>query len=98
MKRGEWDRKTFVGTELQGKTLGVIGFGRIGQRVAARARGFEMKILAADPVLDPALARRLDVELVPLDELLAARRLRHAAHAAHQGDPQHDRRRATSRA
>lgn len=70
MKRGEWDRKTFVGTELQGKTLGVIGFGRIGQRVAARARGFEMKILAADPVLDPALARRLDVELVPLDELL----------------------------
>jgi len=72
MKRGEWDRKTFVGTELQGKTLGVIGFGRIGQRVAARARGFEMKILAADPVLDPALARRLDVELVSLDELLAA--------------------------
>jgi len=71
MKRGEWDRKTFVGTELQGKILGVIGFGRIGQRVAARARGFEMKILAADPVLDPALARRLDVELVPLDELLA---------------------------
>jgi D-3-phosphoglycerate dehydrogenase len=71
MKRGEWDRKTFVGTELQGKTLGVIGFGRIGQRVAARARAFEMKILASDPVLDPALARRLEVELAPLDELLA---------------------------
>ena len=70
MKRGEWDRKTFVGSELQGKTLGVIGFGRIGQRVAARARAFEMKVVAYDPFLDPAMARRLEVELAPLDELL----------------------------
>lgn len=72
MKRGEWDRKSFVGVELQGKTLGVIGFGRIGQRVAARARAFEMKVLAADPFLDPALARKQGVELTPLDDLLAA--------------------------
>jgi D-3-phosphoglycerate dehydrogenase / 2-oxoglutarate reductase len=71
MKREVWDRQSFLGNELQGKTLGVIGFGRIGQRVAARARAFEMKVLAYDPFLDPAVARRLDVTPLPLDELLA---------------------------
>jgi D-3-phosphoglycerate dehydrogenase len=71
MKRGEWDRKSFLGVELQGKTLGVVGFGRIGQRVAARARGFEMSVLAYDPFLEPSVARRLEVEQAPLDELLA---------------------------
>jgi len=69
-KAGGWDRK-LTGVELQGKTLGIIGFGRIGQRVADRARGFEMKILAYDPFLDAAAARKLDVELLPLDDLLA---------------------------
>jgi D-3-phosphoglycerate dehydrogenase len=69
MKAGGWDRK-LTGVELQGKTLGVIGFGRIGQRVADRARGFEMKVLAYDPFLDAAAARRLDVELLPLEDLL----------------------------
>jgi len=71
MKRGEWDRRSFVGVELQGKTLGVIGFGRIGQRVAARARAFEMRVVAFDPFLDPAQSSRLEVEMLPLDELLA---------------------------
>ncbi|HKV07318.1 MAG TPA: phosphoglycerate dehydrogenase [Thermoanaerobaculia bacterium] len=70
MKAGGWDRK-LTGVELQGKTLGVIGFGRIGQRVADRARGFEMKIVAFDPFLDAAAARRLQVDLLPLPELLA---------------------------
>lgn len=70
MKSGGWDRK-LTGVELQGKTLGVIGFGRIGQRVADRARGFEMKIVAFDPFLDGAAARRLEVDLLPLEELLA---------------------------
>ena len=70
MKSGIWDRKTFVGAELQGKTLGVIGFGRIGQRVASRARAFEMKVLAYDPFLDPAVARRAEAEPLELDELL----------------------------
>ncbi len=69
-KAGGWDRK-LTGVELQGKTLGVIGFGRIGQRVADRARAFEMKIVAYDPLLDDAAARRLNVELLPLDDLLA---------------------------
>jgi D-3-phosphoglycerate dehydrogenase / 2-oxoglutarate reductase len=70
MKAGEWNRK-LTGVELQGKTLGIIGFGRIGQRVADRARGFEMKVLAYDPFLDAAAARRMEVELLPLDDLLA---------------------------
>lgn len=69
MRAGEWNRK-LTGIELQGKTLGIIGFGRIGQRVADRARGFEMKIVAYDPFLDAAAARRLEVELLPLEELL----------------------------
>jgi D-3-phosphoglycerate dehydrogenase len=69
MKGGAWNRK-ITGIELQGKTLGVIGFGNIGQRVAARARGFEMKVVAYDPLLDQAAARRLEVETLPLDELL----------------------------
>jgi D-3-phosphoglycerate dehydrogenase / 2-oxoglutarate reductase len=68
-KAGGWNRK-LTGVELQGKTLGIIGFGRIGQRVARRARAFEMQVIAHDPFLDPAAARRLEVELLPLDELL----------------------------
>ncbi|HEV8631766.1 MAG TPA: hydroxyacid dehydrogenase, partial [Thermoanaerobaculia bacterium] len=71
MKRSDWDRKSFTGFELQGKRLGVIGFGRIGQGVAARARAFEMDIAAFDPFLDPGVARRLEVPLLPLEELLA---------------------------
>ncbi len=70
MKSGIWDRKSFLGTELQGKTLGVIGFGRIGQRVALRAKAFEMTVVAYDPFLDPQVARRLDVEPLALDDLL----------------------------
>jgi D-3-phosphoglycerate dehydrogenase / 2-oxoglutarate reductase len=71
LKAGEWDRKSFTGTELQDKTLGIVGFGRIGQRVAQRARGFDMKVVAFDPYLDEQAARRLEVELLPLAELLA---------------------------
>jgi len=70
LKSGVWDRKPFLGVELQGKTLGVIGFGRIGQRVAVRARAFDMRVVAHDPFLDAQAARRLEVELLPLEELL----------------------------
>ncbi len=70
LKAGHWDRTSFVGTELQGKALGIVGFGRIGQRVAARAQAFEMRVLAFDPFLDADLARRQQVEMVDLDELL----------------------------
>lgn len=68
-KAGGWDRK-ILGVELQGKTLGIVGFGRIGQRVAARAHGFEMQVVAYDPFLDAEVGRRLDVEMLPLEELL----------------------------
>jgi D-3-phosphoglycerate dehydrogenase len=68
---GQWDRKPFVGLELSGKTLGIIGFGRIGQKVAVRARAFDMEVLAYDPFLDEGAARRCDVELLALEDLLA---------------------------
>jgi D-3-phosphoglycerate dehydrogenase / 2-oxoglutarate reductase len=71
LKAGKWDRKPFVGVELQHKTLGVIGFGRIGQKVAARAKAFEMEVVAYDPFLDAQAARRLEIELLTLEELLA---------------------------
>ncbi len=68
---GEWRKADFQGYELKGKTLGLIGFGRIGQEVARRARAFEMEVLAFDPFVAAPLARDLSVALVPLDELLA---------------------------
>jgi D-3-phosphoglycerate dehydrogenase len=70
VKAQQWDRKRFLGAELQGKTLGVVGFGRIGQAVAARARAFDMEVVAHDPFLDPAVAKRLGVEPLALEELL----------------------------
>ncbi len=70
LKGKDWDRKRFVGVELQGKSLGVIGFGRIGQRVARRARAFEMEVFAYDPFLDADVVRRYDAEPLELDELL----------------------------
>jgi D-3-phosphoglycerate dehydrogenase / 2-oxoglutarate reductase len=71
MKRGEWDRKTFTGTELYGKTLGLIGAGRIGGEVARRARAFDMRIIAYDPYLTPDRAESLEIELCSLDDVLA---------------------------
>lgn len=68
---GEWERRHFRGFELAGKTLGVIGFGRIGRQVAARGVAFGMTILATDPYLEPAVARRFAAEFLPLDGLLA---------------------------
>ena len=53
MRAGEWDRKSFNGTELYGKTLGLVGAGRIGGEVARRARAFGMRVLAYDPYLTP---------------------------------------------
>lgn len=67
---GRWEKSSASGTELRGKTLGIIGFGRIGSELARRARAFEMQVLAHDPYVAPDAARELDVELVPLDDLL----------------------------
>jgi D-3-phosphoglycerate dehydrogenase len=72
MKDGRWEKKAFLGTELRGKTLGVAGFGRIGQEVAQRARAFGMHVIAHDPFISADLAGRFGVELVSIDELCAA--------------------------
>ncbi len=71
VRQGEWERKRFQGTELQGKTLGIVGLGRIGQSVAFRARAFGMTVIAFDPYLDASAARRFDVEMMPLEQVLA---------------------------
>ena len=65
MAAGKWDRKLFQGTELAGKTLGVLGMGRIGGEVARRALVFGMRVLAYDPFLTEPRAKQLGVELVP---------------------------------
>src|SRR3974390_84782 len=70
MASGKWDRKQFQGTELAGKTLGVLGMGRIGREVAKRALAFGMKVLAYDPFLTEARARVLGIQLaVDLDDV-----------------------------
>ena len=70
VKRGEWTRSRFVGTEVRGKTLGVIGLGNVGSEVAKRAHGLEMEVVAYDPVVTLERAELFNVELVPLNELL----------------------------
>jgi D-3-phosphoglycerate dehydrogenase / 2-oxoglutarate reductase len=72
MKDGRWEKKRFLGTELRGKTLGVLGLGRIGQEVALRARAFGMRIVAHDPFISAQLAADLGVELLSLDDFCAA--------------------------
>jgi D-3-phosphoglycerate dehydrogenase / 2-oxoglutarate reductase len=64
MKAGLWDRKKFMGTQLMGKTLGVIGLGRIGMAVARRALGLKMKLLGYDPLAAPADASQVGIEIV----------------------------------
>src|SRR5216683_6282681 len=71
LKEGNWKRKQFIGVELQGKTLGIIGLGRIGRAVAARARAFGMKIVAHDPFIAPDQARDLEIESASLDEVFS---------------------------
>ena len=68
---GRWEKSTAAGTEVRGKTLGLIGLGRIGSEVAVRAEAFDMRVLAYDPFISEAAAREVSVELVPLDILLA---------------------------
>jgi D-3-phosphoglycerate dehydrogenase len=70
MTAGKWDRKQFQGTELSGKTLGILGLGRIGSEIARRAVAFGMKVLAYDPFLTDARARALGIQMAPdLDAL-----------------------------
>ena len=71
VKRGEWTRPKFMGIELSGKTLGVIGLGRIGSRVTVRARAFGMHVIGYDPYIAPTAFERVGAEQVSLEELLA---------------------------
>lgn len=69
--QGRWERSRWEGVELSDKTLGIIGLGRIGKLVAQRAMAFGMKLIAYDPFVSPERARRINVELVELEELMS---------------------------
>ena len=70
LQAGTWPRHAILGRQLHGKTIGVIGFGRLGRETAARARAFGMQVLVYDPYIDLSLAREQGVEMVGFDELL----------------------------
>jgi D-3-phosphoglycerate dehydrogenase / 2-oxoglutarate reductase len=71
MHAGKWEKKNLQGAELRGKTLGILGLGRIGLEVAKRARGFGLEIIGSDPFVSAAVARENGIRLVTLDELIA---------------------------
>jgi len=70
LRGGAWRRSDFMGVELRGKTLGIIGLGNVGSEVARRARGLEMKLIGYDPFVSVDYASKLQVELVSLEQLL----------------------------
>lgn len=71
MHAGKWEKKNLQGTELRGKTLGILGLGRIGLEVARRARGFGMELIGSDPFVSAAVARENGITVVPVEELFA---------------------------
>lgn len=71
LKAGQWERKAYMGIELRHKTLGLIGFGRVGRAVAKRALAFEMTVIAYDPFISAEVGANLGVKMVSLDELYA---------------------------
>jgi D-3-phosphoglycerate dehydrogenase len=70
MKAGRWEKSKFVGVEVRNKILGVIGLGKVGSEVARRAQGMEMQIIAYDPYVSPEQARKLNVTMLELEEVL----------------------------
>jgi D-3-phosphoglycerate dehydrogenase len=71
MHSGKWEKKSLQGAELRGKTLGILGLGRIGLEVAKRARGFGMELVGSDPFVSAAVARENGIALVSVEELFA---------------------------
>jgi D-3-phosphoglycerate dehydrogenase len=69
---GKWEKKSLQGSELRGKTLGIVGLGRIGLEVARRAKAFGMNLLGYDPFVAPVIARENGVTLVPIDEIFSS--------------------------
>jgi D-3-phosphoglycerate dehydrogenase len=70
LKGGAWQRSKYMGTELRGKILGIVGLGNVGSEVARRARAFEMRVISCDPFVSEDMAANLQVELVPMERLL----------------------------
>ncbi len=70
LRSGKWERSRFVGTEVRGKTLGIIGLGQVGSEVARRARGLEMRVIAFDPFVPEERARVIGAECVSKEELI----------------------------
>lgn len=70
-RAGKWEKKSLQGTELRGKTLGIVGLGRIGMAVAGRARAFDMKVVAHDPFVSASVAREQMIQLAELDQVYA---------------------------
>ncbi len=71
MHAGKWDKKSLQGSELRGKTLGIVGCGRIGLEVARRAKAFGMELIGYDPFIAPVIARENGITLVPIDEIFS---------------------------
>ncbi|XP_073502186.1 D-3-phosphoglycerate dehydrogenase [Phyllobates terribilis] len=69
MKQGKWDRKKYMGSELHGKTLGILGLGRIGKEVATRMQSFQMKTIGYDPIIPPEVTAEFGVQQFPLEEI-----------------------------
>jgi len=72
MHAGRWEKKSLQGTELRGKTLGIVGLGRIGMEVARRARAFGMTVVGHDPFVSPVVAKEQGIQLASLEEVYAA--------------------------
>ncbi len=70
VKSGQWDKSSFMGTELRGKTLGVLGLGKIGKEVARRARSFQMTVIAYDPFVNAQYLKDVEVEMVTVEQAL----------------------------
>jgi len=71
MHAGKWEKKSLQGTELRGKTLGIVGLGRIGIEVAKRARSFAMEVIAHDPFVSAVIAKEQGIRMAPLEEVLS---------------------------
>jgi D-3-phosphoglycerate dehydrogenase len=72
MHAAKWEKKSLQGSELRGKTLGIVGLGRIGLEVARRAKAFGMELIGYDPFIAPVIARENGVTLVPIDEIFSS--------------------------
>jgi len=70
LRKGEWDRKIYRGVELYGKTIGIVGLGKVGKEVATRLQGFDMKVIGYDPLVSDDAISKLNIEAVSIEEIL----------------------------